>query len=134
MFLLKCIEQTQVLTIGKEVRKAFLINYIPTLSKPHTYSLLALYPCATQADGEFLGYNLIFMKFEKGTLLGGKYGTQLDVNYSRINGLNENSFLNDNAEHNPMLISSKGEELYFFEDFLILKSLKKSAKIKTNLC
>ena len=33
--------------------KAFLINYIPTLSKPHAYSLLALYPCATQTDGEF---------------------------------------------------------------------------------
>ena len=33
--------------------KAYLINYIPTLSKPHAYTLLALYPCATQADGEF---------------------------------------------------------------------------------
>ena len=31
--------------------KAYIINYIPTLSKPHAYSLLALYPCATQADG-----------------------------------------------------------------------------------
>ena len=112
--------------------KAFLINYIPTLSKPHTYSLLALYPCATQADGEFGIQFDLFMKFEKGTLLGGKYGTKLDVNYSRINGLNGgNSFLNDNAEHNPMLISIKGEELYF-EDFNIEINKKISKKLKTN--
>ena len=36
-----------------------------TLTKQHTYSLLALYPCATQSDGEF-GYNLIyFTKLKK---------------------------------------------------------------------
>ena len=94
--------------------KAFLINYIPTLSKPHAYSLLALYPCATQADGEFGVQFDIFYKIQKGTLLGGKYGTKLDINYSRINGLNGGtSFLNDHKEHIPMLISIKDETLYF---------------------
>jgi hypothetical protein len=94
--------------------KAFLINYIPTLSKPHAYSLLALYPCATQADGEFGVQFDIFYKFQKGTLLGGEYGTKLDINYSRINGLNGGaSFLNDHKEHIPMLISIKDETLYF---------------------
>ena len=32
--------------------KAYIINYIPALSKPHAYSLLALYPYATQFNGE----------------------------------------------------------------------------------
>ncbi len=94
--------------------KAYLINYIPTLSKPHAYTLLALYPCATQANGEFGIQFDVFYKFQKETLLGGEYGTKLALNYSRINGLNwGNSFLNDNTEHTPMLISIKNEELYF---------------------
>ena len=112
--------------------KAFLINYIPTLSKPHAYSLLALYPCATQTDGEFGMQFDIFYKFQKGTLLGGEYGTKLDVNYSRINGLNGgNSFLNDHTEHTPMLISIKNEDLYF-NDINLEINKKFSKKIKAN--
>ena len=112
--------------------KAFLINYIPTLSKPHAYSLLALYPCATQTDGEFGMQFDIFYKFQKGTLLGGEYGTKLDVNYSRINGLNGgNSFLNDHTEHTPMLISIKDEDLYF-NDINLEINKKFSKKIKAN--
>ena len=112
--------------------KAYLINYIPTLSKPHAYSLLALYPCATQADGEFGMQFDVFYKMKKGTLLGGKYGTKLAFNYSRINGLNGgNSFLNDNTEHNPMLISIKNEELYF-QDINLEINKKISKKIKAN--
>lgn len=112
--------------------KAYLINYIPTLSKPHAYSLLALYPCATQADGEFGMQFDVFYKMKKGTLLGGKYGTKLAFNYSRINGLNGgNSFLNDNTEHNPMLISIKNEELYF-QDINLEINKKISKKVKVN--
>jgi len=112
--------------------KAYLINYIPTLSKPHAKSLLALYPCATQADGEF-GMQLdIFYKIKKGSLLGGKYGTRFNFNYSRINGLNGgNSFLNDNTEHSPMLISVKKEELYF-QDINLEINKKINKKIRAN--
>jgi|TARA_B110000240_G_C13482893_1_gene446082 hypothetical protein len=96
------------------IGKAYIMNYIPTLSKPHAYTLLALYPCATQAMGE-LGVQLdIFYKIKKGSLLGGKYGTKLNLNFSRINGLNNgNSLKNDLTNHEPILISFKGEELYF---------------------
>ena len=112
--------------------KAYLINYIPTLSKPHAYSLLALYPCATQADGEFGMQFDVFYKMKKGTFLGGKYGTKLAFNYSRINGLNGgNSFLNDNTEHSPMLISIKNEELYF-QDINLEINKKINKKIKAN--
>jgi len=117
---------------SKTGEKAYLINYIPTLSKPHAYSLLALYPCATQADGEFGLQFDVFYKMKKGTLLGGKYGTKLAFNYSRINGLNGgNSFLNDNTEHNPMLISLKNEELYF-KDINVEINKKISKKVKVN--
>ena len=112
--------------------KAYLINYIPTLSKPHAYGLLALYPCATQADGEFGMQFDVFYKIQKGALLGGKYGTKLAFNYSRINGLNGgNSFLNDNTDHSPMLISIKNEELYF-QDINLEINKKINKKIKAN--
>ena len=94
--------------------KQYIINYIPTLTKQHTYTLLALFPSATQAEGEFGTQIDLFYKIKKGSLLGGKYGTKIIFNFSRINALNGgNSFLNDNREHNPMFISIKGEELYY---------------------
>ena len=112
--------------------KAFLINYIPTLSKPHAYSLLALYPCATQTDGEFGMQFDVFYTIKKGSLLGGKYGTKFNFNYSRINGLNNgNSFLNDDVEHTPMLISIKGEELYF-QDINLEINKKINKQVRAN--
>ena len=112
--------------------KAYLINYIPTLSKPHAYSLLALYPCATQANGEFGMQFDLFYKLKKKTILGGKYGTKIAFNYSRINGLNGgSSFLNDNTNYTPMLISIKGEGLYF-QDINLEVNKKINKRITTN--
>lgn len=111
--------------------KAYIINYIPTLSKPHTYSLLALYPCATQADGE-LGIQFdIFYKFKKGSKLGGKYGTKIDINFSRINALEGgSSFLNDSRTHTPTFINF--DEVLHYQDFNISLAKKINKKINTN--
>ena len=55
----------------------------------------------------------VFYKIQKGTLLGGKYGTKIALNYSRIKGLKGgNSFLNDDTEYTPIFFSL-AEELYF---------------------
>jgi len=110
--------------------KQYIINYIPTLTKQHTYTLLALNPCATQPEGEFGTQVDVFYKIKKGSLLGGKYGTKISFNFSRINALNGgNSFLNDNSEHTPMFISIKGEELYFRDlNLEIYKKINKKIK------
>ena len=110
--------------------KQYIINYIPTLTKQHTYTLLALYPCATQPEGEFGTQVDVFYKMKKGSLLGGKYGTKISFNFSSINALNGgNSFLNDNSEHTPMFISIKGEELYFRDlNLEIYKKINKKIK------
>jgi hypothetical protein len=111
--------------------KAYIINYIPTLSKPHAYSLLALYPCATQADGE-LGIQLdLFYKFKKGSLLGGKYGTKIALNFSQINALDGgSSFLNDNMEHIPKLLSFN--EVLHYQDLNFSVNTKVNTKVNTN--
>tara|TARA_B110000444_G_scaffold51106_1_gene47067 strand:- start:488 stop:2137 length:1650 start_codon:yes stop_codon:yes gene_type:complete len=114
------------------IGKSYILNYIPTLSKPHAYSLLALYPCATQAMGE-LGVQLdVFYKIKKGTILGGRYGTKLNFNISRINGLKGgNSMLNDQINFTPELISFS-EELYY-SDINLEINKKLNKRVKYNL-
>ena len=59
------------------------INYIPALTKQHTYNLMAtLYPYATQPSGEMAFQVDIVKKLKRGTWYGGKYGTSVNVNYS----------------------------------------------------
>ena len=63
------------------------MNFLPGLVRQHTYSLLAFYPYATQPNGEFGYQSDLQMKFKKESALGGKYGTDLAINYSGANGL-----------------------------------------------
>ncbi|MAM04767.1 MAG: hypothetical protein CMD06_02280 [Flavobacteriales bacterium] len=116
----------------RTVSKEYIINYIPALSKQHTYTLLGLYPCATQSEGEFGMQFDVFYKIKKGTLLGGKYGTKISLNFSRINALSGgNSFLNDSINHTPAFISIKDEELYF-SDLNIEIYKKINRKLRSN--
>ncbi|MEZ4772992.1 MAG: DUF6029 family protein [Bacteroidia bacterium] len=81
------------------------LSFLPAISKLHTYRLPTLYPYATQLNGEVGIQASILYTIQKGTKLGGKYGTQLTVNYSRISGLDtvftepkfryESSFMGD---------------------------------------
>ncbi len=92
---------------------------------------MAIYPCATQAMGE-LGVQLdVFYKIKKGTLLGGKYGTKINFNFSRINALDSlygHSMLNDNIDHSPALFDFS-QELYFLDINLeINKKVNKQIK------
>lgn len=60
-----------------------LINYLPSLNKTHTYNLVAsLYPYATQPVGEMAFQGELLYTIKKGSKLGGKYGTSIDLNYS----------------------------------------------------
>ena len=115
-------------------KKEYIINYIPTLSKQHAYTLLSLYPCATQPEGEF-GFNTnIFYKIPRKTLLGGKYGTKLNLNFARTNSIQGGtSFLNDidSLTHSAALFKIKGETLYF-SDFNLEVNKKINKTIKTN--
>lgn len=60
-----------------------LINYLPAVNKTHTYNLVAsLYPWATQPVGEISFQGEVLYTIPKGTTLGGKYGTSINVNFS----------------------------------------------------
>jgi hypothetical protein len=114
--------------------KELTLNYIPAISKQHAYTLAAFYPFATQPLGELGFQGEVNYTFKKKSKLGGKYGTQVAVNYSRINGLNGGpSELTVDVDHSPMFFSVIGEELYFRDiNFDLKKKLSKKVKLMLN--
>jgi hypothetical protein len=114
--------------------KELTLNYIPAISKQHAYTLAAFYPFATQPLGELGFQGEINYTFKKKSKLGGKYGTQVAINYSRINGLNGGpSELTLNRDHTPMFFSVINEELYFRDlNFDLKKKISKKVKIMLN--
>jgi hypothetical protein len=70
------------------------IGFIPPINRTHSYSLAARYPYATQPNGEMGMQFQVNYKIPKGSLLGGKYGTGLAVNFSQVNDIKRTA-LND---------------------------------------
>jgi hypothetical protein len=59
-----------------------MLNFLPALTKPHTYLMMTYYPYATQPNGEVGGMAELQYKAKKGTKLGGKYGWEMSINAS----------------------------------------------------
>lgn len=67
------------------------LNHMPAFTLDHTYALAALYPYATQADGEWAYQGSLAYTFRRKTALGGRYGTKVKLNYSLVEGIARNS-------------------------------------------
>lgn len=115
--------------------KDLSINYLPDISKNHTYSLSAMYPYATQANGEIGFQAEINYKIKRKTLLGGKYGTSISLNFSQANSLYKKA-LADSME-----IGQKGTDGYttdylkigdeiYYQDFSVQIDKKVNKKFK----
>ncbi|MBL0128467.1 MAG: hypothetical protein IPP83_13665 [Flavobacteriales bacterium] len=107
------------------------INYLPPLTKQHTYNLPAtLYPYATQPNGEVSTQGEVFYKWKKGTALGGTYGTKIAVNYSTAFALDTTKLgIADDTTARmgyTTKLFSKGKRQYF-QDFNIEIRKKVSA-------
>lgn len=65
------------------------VNYLPAITKQHSYSLMSMYSYATQLDGE-IGFQAdVMYKVKKRTLLGGKNGMDLKLNYSFVSSIDK---------------------------------------------
>ena len=111
------------------------INYLPTISKEHTYSLAAYYPYSTQPNGE-MGYQAqIDYKIKKGSFLGGKYGTNITLNFSKVNSIDRKNIDDSTYVSQPGTLGysssffSFGKETYF-QDFNLEVGHKFSKKFK----
>jgi hypothetical protein len=109
-----------------------IINYLPSLTKQHEYSLANIYIYQTQANLSFnplpkageIGFQIdLFYQLKKGTALGGKYGTKLAFNFSRWHGLKaEFDLVNRNYDSEYLAFGDK-----YFQD-LNLEIKKKWSK------
>jgi len=109
------------------------INHMPAFTLDHTYALAALYPYATQPDGEWayqaeLGYN-----FKRNTFLGGKYGTNVKVNFSHVHSIDKNIY-NDGTAHDTNGYGSAfwkwGDGMYYQDlDIQVDKRITKAFKL-----
>ncbi len=141
-----------------EALQNLLINYLPATTKQHAYTLLALNPYATQLKGEIGFMAEGQYKIKKGTPLGGKYGTEITVNYSQAHGLQQYAVgdsasartfyttkwdfkeLTGNAHHtDSILVDGKmtgqavsyNDNYRYYQDFFIEINKKFTKKIKT---
>lgn len=112
-----------------------MIGYLPPISKNYTYSLLNVYPYSSQPNGEMGIQGDISYNIRRGSKLGGKYGTQISLNFSLVNSINKVA-LNDSTpigSNGTLGYSSDfftlGEDL-FYRDFNIEISRKLSKKWK----
>ena len=111
------------------------VNYLPALTRQHAYSLSAMYPYATQANGEMALQGQINYKIKRGSLIGGKYGTDITVNYSRVTSIQMDTIPADGSigESGTLGYESPffafGDDLYF-QDFNIEIQRKFSSKFK----
>jgi hypothetical protein len=108
------------------------INYIPSITKQHTYNLAAtLYPYATVINGESSFSAEVFYKFKKDTPLGGKYGTNIAINYAAAGNMDTTRLggidgLIDGYERNSWFMGDK----VFVKDLNIEIKKKISDKLK----
>jgi len=112
------------------------INYLPTMSKEHAHSLIAMYPYATQPNGEFGFHGEINYTIPKNTKLGGKYGTTINLDFSRINSIKKEPVNDTTKLDQPGTLGYKssffsmGDDLYFQDiNVEIIKKFSKRLKV-----
>lgn len=104
------------------------INYLPAITKNHTYAFLSMYPYATQVNGEQGLQADMMYKFKKGTLLGGSYGTDLHLNSSVVMGL-DTTVTGGVGTEGYTVNGGLGETLYGDVSVEVAKKLSKSVKL-----
>ena len=63
------------------------LNYIPAINRQYSYQLLGSYSYASQPNGQIGVQAQVNYQIPKKTKIGGKYGTDITVNYARFHDL-----------------------------------------------
>lgn len=113
-----------------------MINHLPAFTMEHTYALVALYPYATNPDGEWAYQAELAYTFKKKTWLGGKYGTGIKLNFSHIHSLNttpdllEGEYRKGSNGYKSSFF--KWGDQVFYQDLNVQIDKKLSNKLKLN--
>ena len=112
------------------------INHLPAFTMEHTYTLPALYPYATNPWGEWAYQLEVAHTFNRNTVLGGKYGTTIKVNYSHIHDIDHNW-----KTHEGSLVGTDGYgsafwkwgDQMFYQEWNVQIDKKRSKSLKLHL-
>lgn len=114
---------------------ALFINFLPPNTKTHSYSLSAMYPYATQPNGEAALQATLNYKIPKKSKLGGKYGMGIEINFAHIRDINR-TMIDSTVIGTPGTLGYESELLsigdeIFFQDlgFEINKKINKHFKL-----
>lgn len=115
---------------------ACYINYLPPFTMQHTYDLANHYPYATQmVPGEWAFQGEVSYTFKRHTPLGGRYGTQVKLNYSHVRGIdqcvNTKERTSEGSNGPRSHFFKMGEDVYF-QDINVQVEKKVSPKLKLN--
>ncbi len=106
------------------------LSFLPAISRQHTYRLITLYPYATQFNGEAGFAGSVFYKIPRNSKIGGKYGTLITLNFSRIVGL-DTSFVVPGFIYESNFAG--GREKTYFDDFSLEINRKWTSKFTSIL-
>jgi len=106
------------------------VNHLPPFTMEHTYTLAALYPYATRPDGEWAYQAAAAYTFPKGSMIGGKYGTTVKVNFSHVHSVRKNGAGDIGTDGYGSPFWAWGDATYYQDiDFQVEKRLAKDTKL-----
>ncbi len=105
------------------------VNYLPAITKQHTYTLPAIYPYGTQPTGEVGWQADVVYNIPRNSSLGGKYGVDIALNYSQVHQI-DTTMIDEFTYESPF--PGEGDRLYY-RDFNIEITKKWSTDLKTTL-
>lgn len=106
------------------------VNHLPPFTMEHTYTLAALYPYATRPEGEWAYQAAAAYSFQKGSLLGGKYGTTAKVNFSHVHSVRKNGAGDIGTDGYGSPFWAWGDATYYQDiDVQLEKRLAKDTKL-----
>ena len=111
-----------------ETGEMLYINYIPAITKQHTYAFLSMYPYATQTTGEMGLQGDVMYKIKNETLLGGKYGTDIHLNAAVITAIDTTQVPGVGIGYQSDWFKT-GDLYYADASIEIAKKLSKSTKL-----
>ena len=116
-------------SVRSQTGEMLYINYIPAITRQHTYAFLTMFPYATQVTGEEAVQADVMYKMKKGTALGGKYGTDVHLNASVVRGLDTTVIGGAGTDGYTARWLGKGDLYYADASLEVAKKLSKTVKL-----
>ena len=111
------------------VLNSLLINYLPAMTTQHAYLLPAIFPYATQPNGEYGFQADFFFHIKEGSFMGGVKGATLTVNYSRAQDIDRDTLnVKQDYGYNSKFLKL-GKSIYY-EDFNVEYNVKMTKKLR----